>query len=75
MSRKSVLENPVLHFSSHVYKVEPAHLSQAVEKWAQRIKRRLADTVEAIIATGQEFIAARNALSHGEFGQLARITG
>jgi protein gp37 len=51
--------------------VEP----RTAKKWAVRIRRKLADSVDAIVAVGIEFIAAKEALKEkrGEFGQLAGL--
>jgi hypothetical protein len=38
--------------------------------WAARVKARLGEAVAAIVATGQELVAAKAALKHGEWGRL-----
>jgi hypothetical protein len=40
------------------------------QEWADRIARRLAATVAAVVATGEELIRAKEALPHGAWGQL-----
>jgi hypothetical protein len=42
------------------------------EFWVSRIGAKIADSVESIIALGSEFIAAKKALPHGEFGRLVK---
>jgi protein gp37 len=46
---------------------------QKADEWVPRIQSKLADSVEAIVGVGREFIAAKRALPHGEFGRLAEL--
>jgi protein gp37 len=47
------------------------NLPKKAEKWVPRIRRHMTKSVEGIIATGREFIAAKEKLDHGEFGKLS----
>jgi hypothetical protein len=40
------------------------------QQWATRINRTMAETVAAIIATGQAFLEAKHQLKHGAFLRL-----
>jgi hypothetical protein len=50
---------------------EPTALADAAQaKWADKINQRLRKGQEAIIAAGNELIAAKKALGHGGFGAM-----
>jgi hypothetical protein len=46
-----------------------------VSIWTEKIRPHLAGAVEHIVAAGREFMAAKDALPHGEFGALCESLG
>lgn len=50
-------------------------LPATAAEWAPRIELHQRAAVESIVAIGSEFIAAKAALPHGEFGKLGAIVG
>lgn len=49
--------------------------TDSVEVWADRVRTQMGRTVEGIVATGRELLAAKETLSHGEFLPMLELVG
>ena len=57
--------------NTNVVHIEPATFA---EYWADRITKSRAASVDQIVQTGRELLAAKAKLSHGEWGRLTGQT-